>query len=328
MKRSPATFLSGLVCSALWFFPNHAVAEEIATTTKPQSTEAGGQPGAVTQPLDEIAMVSRLRSVSETEAIAAARKLGETTPGTGYAALFDVLSLGVSPKVAAAALSALTAYRRAESLPLFELYVRHRNPELRKRALQGLSALVLVPEVGASSGGGNPGPAKKSGKAAKPVSAPLAAPHEELAPKIVPLLLSALGDTHAEVRAVAAETLGQRREKTAEPALIKLLLRKDSAAPSALGLVGGPETARALGEMIGSVPNYLITQTLGELLRRPDFGGEPVRTEVVKMLGKMPGDQPVDFLTDYLKATDGDKEMKARPSRAEAQKIIEQRTAK
>jgi len=122
--------------------------------------------------------------------------------------------------------------------------------------------------------------------------------------------------------------LGKRREKTAEGALIKLLLRKDSAAPPALGLIGGPETARALGEMIGTVPNYLLTQTLGGLLSRSDFGPEPARTEVVKMLGKMPGDQPVEFLTDYVKATDNDKELKARPSRAEAQKIIEQRTAK
>jgi hypothetical protein len=124
---------------------------------------------------------------------------------------------------------------------------------------------------------------------------------------------------------VAAGALGARHEKSAEPALIQLLLRKDPAAPPALGQIGGPDTARALAEMIGNVPDGMILQTLGELLRRPDFGPEPVRVQVVKTVGKMPGSQTLDILGDYVTDTAKDK---LRPSRVEAQKIIEQRTAK
>jgi HEAT repeat protein len=173
------------------------------------------------------------------------------------------------------------------------LYAHHRNPELRKQALAGLAALPVV-------------------------VSPAAVP-------VVSLLIAALSDPSAEVRSVAAGALGARHEKSAEPALIQLLLRKDPAAPPALGQIGGPDTARALAEMIGNVPDGMILQTLGELLRRPDFGPEPVRVQVVKTVGKMPGSQTLDILGDYVTDTAKDK---LRPSRVEAQKIIEQRTAK
>lgn len=323
-SRPPASLQAVLLCSVTWCLPSLGAAEETAspTTAKSAGGEAGSQPLAAPV-VDEATLIARLRSTTESEAVAAARKLGETNTPTAQAALLDALSIGVSPKVAAAALSSLSSLRSADALPVLELYTHHRNPDLRKRAVQGLVALVVAPE-------GNETPAKPpvGKKLAKPVTVKPGVAHEELAPKIVPQLIAALSDGSSDVRQVAAEALGQRREKSAEPALIKLLQRKDTAAPEALGLIGGPDTARALGEMIGTVPNYLITTTLGALLRRSDFGPEPVRTEVVKMLGKMPGDQPVDFLSDYVKATDTDKESKARPSRAEAQKIIEQRTAK
>lgn len=323
-SRPPASLQAVLLCSVTWCLPSLGAAEETAspTTAKSAGGEAGSQPLAAPV-VDEATLIARLRSTTESEAVAAARKLGETNTPTAQAALLDALSIGVSPKVAAAALSSLSSLRSADALPVLELYTHHRNPDLRKRAVQGLVSLVVAPD-------GNETPAKPpvGKKLAKPVTVKPGVAHEELAPKIVPQLIAALSDGSSEVRQVAAEALGQRREKSAEPALIKLLQRKDTAAPEALGLIGGPDTARALGEMIGTVPNYLLTTTLGALLRRSDFGPEPVRTEVVKMLGKMPGDQPVDFLSDYVKATDTDKESKARPSRAEAQKIIEQRTAK
>ena len=319
-KKACATVL---LCGATWLLPRLGSAEDTAPPNRPATAEAGSTPLAP-PPVDEATLIAKLRSTSEAEAVAAARKLVEIKTPTVQAALYDALALGVPPKVAAAALTALAAQRSAESLPVLELYTHHRNPDLRKRATQGLAALVVAPDETDAT----PRPPVAGKKPVKVAAKAPTIPHEELAPKVVPALIAALSDGSAEVRGVAAEALGKRREKSAESALIKLLLRKDSAAPEALGQIGGPDTARALGEMTGTVPNYLITQTLGALIRRPDFGPEPVRTEVVKMLGKMPGDQPVDILTDYVKATETDKETKARPSRAEAQKIIEQRTAK
>ena len=263
-------------------------------------------------------VVADLRRVGsaadEQAAVAAAAKLGSLTSPAATDALLQELSTGLTPKVATAALDALIAQKPGAAdtqlLPVLSLYARHRNVELRRRAVTVLAAL---PDTTNTS-------------------------------SVVPLLIGALGDASAEVRQVAAQSLGARHEKSAEPALIKLLLRKDPAAPAALGQVGGPDTARALSEMIGNVPDRMILETLGELLKRPDFGPEQVRVQVVKTIGKMPGSQTLDILSDYVKATasgaaqgaakpaakagkDASKDA-PRPSRIAAQKIIEQRTAK
>lgn len=278
-------------------------------------------PGKVEAPADQLtSLTAELRRAGsptdEQAAAAAAQKLGALASPAANEVLLGELSTGLSPKVAMAALDALAAQKVAAAdvqlLPVLSLYARHRNLELRRRAVTAVAAL---PESPASAG------------------------------TVVPLLVGALGDASSEVRAVAAQALGARHEKSAEPALIKLLLRKDPAAPAALGQVGGPDTARALSEMIGNVPDRMILETLGELLKRPDFGPEQVRVQVVKTIGKMPGSQTLDILTDYVKQTapaaaqaaGGKPAAKAgkdapkegpRPSRIEAQKIIEQRTAK
>ena len=235
-------------------------------------------------------------------------------------------------QIAAAALDALAAYklpadatpaRTAEILQILTLYAHHRSAELRKRAVQALATLSVTPTAIPATA-----PDKPPQKIARMTTAPATPTVAAVAPQVVPLLIAALSDSSAEVRAVAAEALGERRERSAEPALIKLLLRKDSAAPAALCKIGGADTARALSEMIGNVPDSFITETLGLLLLRADFGPDPLRLEVVKTLGKLPGSQPIDILSDYLKETGKDKADKARLSRVEASKIIEQRTAK
>ena len=88
---------------------------------------------------------SPLRSTSEAEAVAAARKLVEIKTPTVQAALYDALALGVPPKVAAAA---LTAWRRSAPPNRYRCwnFTLHRNPDLRKRATQGLAALVVAPD--------------------------------------------------------------------------------------------------------------------------------------------------------------------------------------
>lgn len=277
-------------------------------------------------------LAGELRGGSETAAVAAARKLGAAQSIPAVDALLDALALGVTPKVAGAALDALAAYKgslqpakASEILDVLALYSHHRSPDLRKRALQALAALTAPASAPAPAVAAAAKPAAKGPAGKEPLPPPVGAAEQA---RVVPMLIAALSDSSAEVRAVAAEALGDRREKTAEPSLIKLLLRKDSAAPAALGKIGGADTARALSEMIGNVPDSFITETLGLLLLRPDFGPDPLRLEVVKTLGKLPGSQPIDILSDYLKETGKDKADKARLSRTEANKIIEQRTAK
>ncbi len=303
-----------------------------ATAAADKTKRPGAEAAPVALADAEAPLITELRSGGEAAAVAAAQKLGALRSPRALNALLDSLALGVQPKVAGAVLDALATFKSAadaqsaELLQVLTVYTHHRNPELRKRAVQGLAALV-APRTEAAAA------AKPAAKVAPKAVAATATPAATAAPaalqtQVVPMLIAALSDSSAEVRAVAAEALGDRREKSAEPALIKLLVRKDSAAPAALGKIGGADTARALGEMIGNVPDSFITETLGLLLLRPDFGPDPLRLEVVKTIGKLPGSQPIDILSDYLKETGKDKGEKARPSRNEASKIVEQRTAK
>lgn len=303
-----------------------------AAGSKGDKAKAVAEAASAPLPGAELPLISELRGSNETVAAAAARKLAALQTPAAADALLDALTLGVTPKVAAAALDALAAYklpadatpaRTAEILQILTLYAHHRSAELRKRAVQALAALSVAPAAVPATA-----PGKPPQKIARMTTAPATPTVAAVAPQVVPLLIAALSDSSAEVRAVAAEALGERRERSAEPALIKLLLRKDSAAPAALGKIGGADTARALSEMIGNVPDSFITETLGLLLLRADFGPDPLRLEVVKTLGKLPGSQPIDILSDYLKETGKDKADKARLSRVEASKIIEQRTAK
>lgn len=357
-RRWLGIFASGTFCLALGGGPSglgSAMAEEATDpgagrTALPASsageaklkgtgkkTDKGKKPAVeaapTVQPEAETGLAVELRAGNESAGVAAARKLGAAQSAAAIDALLDGLALGVTPKVAGAALDALATYKGAqgpqgakfaEILQVLGIYSRHRSPDLRKRSVQALAALI-APAAAPTAVAAPAKPAAKAPAVKEPAAPPVAAAEQA---RVVPMLIAALSDSSAEVRAVAAEALGDRREKTAEPALIKLLLRKDSAAPPALGKIGGADTARALSEMIGNVPDSFITETLGLLLLRPDFGPDPLRLEVVKTLGKLPGSQPIDILSDYVKETGKDKADKARLSRTEANKIIEQRTAK
>lgn len=365
--RSAFRFVAaGVVAGAMFASAGPAASEETVDSTSPTArpTSAGGEVGhpnklrltkaagagtAASQreaarqekeaaaPDPAAVLAAELHKAgpgAEDQAVATVKKLGELGTPRAMDVLLDELSLGLSPKVAKAALDVLAARRDSDTntFPVLSLYAHHRNPELRKQALTALAALMPPAPGAAPAGAATPGaatgkvPAKPAAKAPpKPLVPPPVMPAAVGAGPVVPLLIAALSDANAEVRAVAAQALGDHREKSAEPYLIKLLLRKDAAAPVALGQIGGPDTARALAEMIGNVPDGMILETLGELLKRPDFGPEPVRVQVVKTIGKMPGAVTLDILGDYVKESAKDK---ARPSRVEAQKIIEQRTAK
>jgi HEAT repeat protein len=142
--------------------------------------------------------------------------------------------------------------------------------------------------------------------------------------KVVPLLEEALSDDVAEVRAAAARVLGERHEKSAEVKLIQLLRRRDPAAALALGQLGTPELAHRIAEMLGEIPDALLCTALGDMLKRSDFGPENIRVELVKTLAKVPGIDSTTALLEYVAATQKDK---ARPSRMEAQKIVDQRSS-
>lgn len=216
----------------------------------------------------------------------AAHKLADSKDPKATDAILDSLAVGASPRVQAALLQGLGGKKDARAVETLKHYAKNRNPDLRKKAL---SSLAELPDARAT--------------------APLVA---------------ALSDAMPEVRAAAAAGLGKRKERSAEGKLLKLLQRKDAAAPPALAAIATPDLAHRVAEMLGQIPDSLFCETLGAMLKRPDFGPEPIRVEVVKALAKVPGIDSTSALVEYVAATEKDK---MRPSRVEAQKIVDQRSS-
>ena len=194
-------------------------------------------------------------------------------------------SIGSGILVAVALCAALGAKKDARGVVILAQYAHHRAPDVRKAAL---AALALAADKRATAA-----------------------------------LIAALGDSDAEVRAQAAKGIADRRERTAEERLIKLMEHRDASAAGALAAIATPQLAHRLSEMLGQVPDPILCTALGEMLKRVDFGPEPIRVEVVRTLSKVPGIDSTAVLVEYVASTERDKN---RPSRLEAQKIVDERS--
>ncbi len=221
------------------------------------------------------------------KATAAADALGKASGTASSAAvvniLLDQLALGTSPKLSMAILDALSFHKSAAALEALSHYARNRNDELRVKALYAIAA---TPDKAA-----------------------------------VPLLMRALHDSAGSVRAVAANALAQRKEMGAAETLMALLKRGDDSAASALGKLATPDLAAKLGDLIGDVRDDLLSTALGGLLMRDDLKDE-VKLEVVRALGKIPGEMSLAALAEYIAEPAG--KVKP-PSRVEAEKILGER---
>jgi HEAT repeat protein len=110
--------------------------------------------------------------------------------------------------------------------------------------------------------------------------------------------------------------------REAQPALFELLERGEESAARALAQLADPDLARKIGDELGKVPDKTLAICLGAILKRSDFGPDPARVEVVRALAKITDAAAVTALTDYIDATPKNP---VRPSRNEAEKIVEAR---
>ncbi|MCP4444721.1 MAG: hypothetical protein GY811_05150 [Myxococcales bacterium] len=227
---------------------------------------------------------SALRSANVEEAIAAATALGTSTSPQAMGELLDALAMGLHPRVASAALDAVALRAKQDSFDVVSFYMHHRSAKVRSSALKVMGAL-----------------GDKRAKA---------------------MVLGGLGDGHKKVRAAAAEILAAKKEKKAIEPLMSLLKKGDEAPALALAALANPDLARAVSELIGTAPDGLLARCLGAILMRPDFKPEEARVEVVKALGKIPGNDSLEQLTNYVGAIP---EKPPRDSRSEAERIIEAR---
>ncbi len=225
-----------------------------------------------------------LRSPSIAKAEAAALALGLSKSPKAVTALLDALAMGLHPRVAAVALESVAKHAKPESFETVSYYTHHRSPRVRSAAVKAMGTL-------------------KDKRAKR-------------------LVLKALRDSHKSVRAAAAALLAAKKNKQAIEPLMELLKKGDESSAMALAALANADLARGLGELIGSAPDGLLARCLGAILMRPDFKPEEARVEVVRTLGKIPGNDSLEQLTNYLGAIP---ENPPRDSRTEADKIVELR---
>jgi len=234
---------------------------------------------------DTASLAKDLGDTDEARAIDAAAALGKSSDPKALEALVSALDDGTTPKAAAAVCAALGAKKDVRAVVILTQYAHHRAPEVRKAAL---AALAQIND-----------------------------------PRAAAALSAGLGDSDAEVRAAAAKGIAERRDKSAEDRLVKLMEHRDASAATALAAIATPQLAHRLSEMLGSVPDPILCTALGEMLERADFGPEPIRVEIVHTLAKVPGVDSTAVLVEYVASTERDKN---RPSRLEAQKIVDERS--
>jgi HEAT repeat protein len=224
-----------------------------------------------------------LAGTDQTAVIAATKALGDSSAANASVPLVEMLAVGAAPAGTLAAIDALRRLRDPSSIEVLVLYAGNRGPDIRRHAVEALGAF---PDA-----------------------------------RVVPTLLERLGDAAPDVRGAAAEALATRGDKSSAPRLLALLKRNDPGAAAPLGTVAPVSLLPEIAELQGSIDDANLATALGELLKRQDVA-EPVRIDIIKTLGRVPGAAATTALIEYvgtLASNDG------RPSKAEAQKLIDER---
>jgi HEAT repeat protein len=141
-------------------------------------------------------------------------------------------------------------------------------------------------------------------------------------PKAVDVLMERLGDGQPQVRAAAAEALAGRKAARAEKRLFLLVARNDAGAAGPLGALIAPTEIPRLAELHGRVDDAVLATALGEFLKRPEVP-DRLRVDVVRTVGRLPGAAATAALVEYLASVP---EKDQRPSKEEAQRLIDQRS--
>lgn len=248
------------------------------------AAQARAQPAPRPARFDLPADVAALSGTDVEAASAAAGRLGANPAPAAHEALLDALAKGLPAPVAAPALAALTRHPAPPDVAALQRYARHRTEAVRAAAL---GALTPYPAAAARA-----------------------------------TIVAGLRDPAPAVRAAAAAAAGRGRIRDAiEPLLILLGLGEEPAA-RALAALADPALAARLAGALGAVPAAPLARCLGAILRRPDFGPDPARVEIVRAIGKIQDEAALAALTDYLDATP---KHPPRPSRYEAEIVLEAR---
>ena len=136
------------------------------------------------------------------------------------------------------------------------------------------------------------------------------------------VIIAGLHDPIGMVRTAAAGAAGRGRVKGAVEPLLALLAKGEDSSARALAQLADPDLARRLADQLGKVPDPSLALALGAILKRADFGPDEARVEIVRAIAKIQDPSAVTVLTEYL---DGTPKTPPRPSRGEAQMVVDAR---
>jgi HEAT repeat protein len=225
-----------------------------------------------------------LEGVDDEAAVKAADALGELADPAAHDALLDALAFGLPPPVAIDALAALPKHPAPPDVASLARYAGHHTPSVRGTAM---AALATYPDPIAHA-----------------------------------VVIRGLHDPAVVVRNAAAAAAAKAHVREAVPALFELLALGEESAARALAEMADADLVRKIGDQLGKVPDTALATCLGLVLRRPDFGPDAERVEVVRAIAKITDMVAVHVLTDYIDATPKNP---PRQSRTEAEKIVEAR---
>lgn len=142
-------------------------------------------------------------------------------------------------------------------------------------------------------------------------------------PRVVPRLMERLGDAAPDVRAAAAEALAARHDTKAAKRMFALLKVGDAGVAAPLAAIATPDLVPQIAELAGTIDDGIVATALGEYAKRTDVP-DRLRIDVLRTIGRLSGAAATTALVEYVASVPAKDD---RPSKREAQKLLDQRGA-
>ena len=143
------------------------------------------------------------------------------------------------------------------------------------------------------------------------------------APRAFEVLDLYSGHHAPEIRQRAVKALGTIKDGRAVPTLLALIKRSDAGAASPLAALATPDLIPQIAELAGTVDDGVLATTLGEYAQRGDVP-DRLRLDVVRTIAKLSDASAATALVEYVTSVPTKED---RPSKREAQKLLDQRGA-
>jgi len=261
-----------------------------AAKSKPVAADTSNKRSLPAARLD--AARAALAGEDDAAALAAAESLGGSGAGNAAEPLVELLAAGAAPARIEAALDALAKLGGGGALTAaraFEVLDLYAGHRAPDVRLRAVKALGTIRD-----------------------------------PRVVATLLARLGDAAPGVRAAAGEALASRHERTALARLFALVKRGDAGAASPLAALATPDLVPQVAELAGTVDDSVLATVLGDYAQRTDVP-DRLRLEVVRTIAGLGGAAATTALVEYVASVPAKDD---RPSKREAQKLLDQQEAK